>query len=173
MPKLLGLVLVCGALSAGCDDDDDDGNGGPPGGFVAIDAAPAGGLVFAVMLTADVEVPVCPAARPTAQGVALIRLAVDDAAFTIEDLRWTSLSTAVIAAHIHWGPPGVAGPIVFPLDIDQPVNERFTATEYPDPVPAGAPPDFASFVAELRAGNTYVNVHTGACMPGEIRGQIR
>ncbi|TAH39402.1 MAG: CHRD domain-containing protein [Planctomycetota bacterium] len=64
------------------------------------------------------------------------------------------------AAHIHMGAPGVNGSILFTL--------------------AGGPSDWegrtvpltAGEVADLRAGNMYVNVHTSAHPNGAIRGQL-
>jgi hypothetical protein len=68
----------------------------------------------------------------------------------------------------------VTGPAVFSLDDDftQPINRTFTAADYPDPPPDGAPETWEAFVAQMRAGNTYVNLHTAACPMGEIRDQI-
>ena len=36
-----------------------------------------------------------------------------------------------------------------------------------------APGEFDDLVRAIRAGVTYVNVHTATSLPGEIRGQIR
>ncbi|MEZ4709456.1 MAG: CHRD domain-containing protein [Caldilineaceae bacterium] len=71
---------------------------------------------------------------------------------------------SVTASHIHIGAPGVAGPVVInllngaPLAPDTPVSGSATVTP--------------TQVAELKAGNYYVNVHTVANPAGEIRGQI-
>lgn len=65
-----------------------------------------------------------------------------------------------VAAHIHQAPPGVIGGIVFPFDSPE---SPITATWELDP----------DDVAQLLAGNLYVNVHTPEHMNGEIRGQIR
>ncbi|WP_136418705.1 CHRD domain-containing protein [Herbaspirillum sp. ST 5-3] len=66
------------------------------------------------------------------------------------------------AAHIHQGPPGTAGPIVFPLSETIPGSGIWTthATLTDDQVNT------------LRSGNYYFNVHSAAFPNGEIRGQI-
>jgi hypothetical protein len=62
--------------------------------------------------------------------------------------------------HIHRGAPGVNGPIVFDLgDPESPVLATWTGMSPAD-------------VADLLAGNLYVNIHTGGRPGGEIRGQI-
>jgi hypothetical protein len=70
------------------------------------------------------------------------------------------------AAHIHIGPPGENGPIVFPLysgsgpfDEDHPISGTITL-------------DDMEQVNNLLAGNYYVNVHTETYPDGEIRGQL-
>lgn len=63
--------------------------------------------------------------------------------------------------HIHRGAPGVNGPIAF--DLGDPSSSPVTAT-WTSMTPAD--------VAELLAGNLYVNIHTAGRPSGEIRGQI-
>ena len=71
-------------------------------------------------------------------------------------------------AHIHAAATGVNGSIVFPfpnppLIFDQATaaDDRFTETYR-----------FGDFLADLRAGGLYVNVHSAAFPGGELRGQI-
>ena len=80
----------------------------------------------------------------------------------------------VTQAHIHAGSAGEAGPVVVPLfaadgsasTID--VSGSFGAADLGGPY-AGDP---AGFVGAMNDGTLYVNVHTEANPPGEIRGQI-
>lgn len=71
----------------------------------------------------------------------------------------------VIGAHIHQGPVGVNGPVVFSL-IDS--GETLAVN---DPVGGG---EFLSAenVVDLLTGYHYINVHTDSYPNGEIRGQI-
>ncbi len=84
--------------------------------------------------------------------------------------------TAATAAHIHVGAADESGPVVVPLfaaadgsvdSID--VSSTAGAADLVGPF-AGDP---LGFVTALLAGNLYVNVHTMANPPGEIRGQIQ
>ncbi|HVS13692.1 MAG TPA: CHRD domain-containing protein [Thermoanaerobaculia bacterium] len=64
-----------------------------------------------------------------------------------------------IAAHIHLGAPGVAGPVILPLgDGASPIQAQLELTP--------------EEVADYLIGSYYVNVHTGANPEGEIRGQV-
>jgi hypothetical protein len=115
----------------------------------------------------------CPASGPNAMGAATVTIAVDGSSVTAT-VTYSGLSGDPTAAHIHSGVPGVAGPVVLPFSapLTSPFSKTFTATDYV--AAAGAPPDFAAFVTALRGGGTaYVNVHTAACKPGEIRGDIQ
>jgi hypothetical protein len=88
----------------------------------------------------------------------------------------------VIQAHIHMAPIGVNGPVVAWLYPSGPpamlIEGRFngvlaegviTATNLVGPL-AGA--SLEDLIDAIRAGNTYVNVHTVQFPGGEIRGQI-
>ena len=68
-----------------------------------------------------------------------------------------------IAAHIHVGAPGQAGPPIITLDKGAdglwsvPAGSKFTAEQ----------------LASFKAGNLYVNVHSAEHKPGEIRAQLK
>jgi hypothetical protein len=89
----------------------------------------------------------------------------------------------VLMAHIHVAPPGVNGPVVVWLYPEGPPPQlipgrfdgvlatgTFTADDLVGPL-AGMTLD--DLIAEMTAGNTYVNVHTSQFPGGEIRGQIK
>ena len=122
-------------------------------------------------LTTSDEVPVCPAAASGAQGTGNVTLSPDESSLTAT-VNYSGLSGPATAAHIHAGKAGAAGPVVLPFsgDLTSPINRTFTAADYV--AAPNAPPDFASFVQSLKTGGAYVNVHTAACKPGEIRGQV-
>lgn len=70
-----------------------------------------------------------------------------------------ALPSGAIAAHVHRGAAGVNGPVVFGLTFAGGVlSGTFT-------------PSVAD-LADLRAGNWYVNVHSVAFGGGEVRGQL-
>jgi len=133
----------------------------------------APGKTYTVPLTAAAEAPPCDGASPTASGSATIVVASDDSSISTT-VSYGGLSGEPTAAHIHSGPVGSPGPVVLPFSgtLTSPFGKTFTAKDYV--AASGAPPDWASFVAALKAGNgAYVNVHTAACKPGEIRGEIQ
>lgn len=70
------------------------------------------------------------------------------------------LTGPITAAHLHRGPAGVAGPVVVAL----PIFAGSLDVTLPFP---------AADLANLEAGNFYVNLHTAANPGGEIRGQLR
>ena len=85
----------------------------------------------------------------------------------------------VVGAHIHLAPVGANGPVVAFLFGFEPPGGRVngvlaegTITEA-DLIGPLTSQSIADLVAEMSAGNTYVNVHTIDFPPGEIRGQIR
>jgi hypothetical protein len=87
----------------------------------------------------------------------------------------------VTQAHIHLAPAGENGPVVVFLFgfVDGGVTQNGVLAEgtitEADLIPRpgiGFDGTLESLLAEMHAGNAYVNVHTVAYPPGEIRGQI-
>ena len=90
----------------------------------------------------------------------------------------TDASANLIAAHLHFGPRGEAGPIVVPLcsaqttpcqTEGQVVQGSFTAQQFEGPF---ANDDLQRLIDEARAGMVYVNVHSTKYPGGEARGQL-
>ncbi|MGH8936840.1 MAG: choice-of-anchor L domain-containing protein [Acidimicrobiia bacterium] len=83
----------------------------------------------------------------------------------------------VVAAHIHCGDPGVAGPVGVTLFAGGPTSEdgilAQTSVTAPDEGNDCGWATLADVLDALRAGDTYVNVHTQANPGGEIRGQVQ
>lgn len=126
----------------------------------------------------------------SSEGRGRFRAVIDEDAQTITySLAYSGTGSDVTQAHIHFGKFFVAGGIsVFlcsnlgngPAGTQAcPLREgEVTGVLTPASVigPAGqgiAAGEFAEFIAAIRAGNTYANVHTTAFPGGEIRGQIR
>jgi hypothetical protein len=140
---------------------------------------------FRARLSGQAEVP--PVASQ-AEGQALFQLSHDG-----ETLRYRLMVRNIVdvtQAHIHCGPRGENGPVVVFLYPDAPPAELIpglfngilaqgTRTDAhiiprPDsPECPGGVANLAELIAQMRSGNTYVNVHTLANPAGEIRGQIR
>jgi hypothetical protein len=86
------------------------------------------------------------------------------ATLTGTTLKWTltfgHLSGPAMAAHVHTGARGVSGPVIIPLcgPCHSPLSGSATPT--------------AVQIAALKAGKTYVNVHTAKNPGGEVRGQV-
>ena len=81
------------------------------------------------------------------------------------------------AAHIHVGAPGQPGPIVAPLPSSRSQRSRSGEVELqgrvrPSDLTGPLAGNWIGFVAALRTGGLYVNLHTEAHPGGEIRGQI-
>jgi hypothetical protein len=142
-------------------------------GAVAVMALVLAGLALAAVqkdtyrvsarLNARSEVPkptgVPAAATGSFTGTA-VELANDKGRITWK-LTFSHLSGAAIAAHIHLGKPGKAGPVVLalcgPCKSGQKGTGRLTHAQ----------------LSRLEAGGGYVNVHTAKNAGGEIRGQLR
>lgn len=122
-----------------------------------------------------------PPVQTLAQGQAHFRLSASGDA--IEYKLIVANIEDVLMAHIHMEAPGVNGPIVVwlypPAPPPQLIPGRFdgvlaegtfTAANLMGPLSGMS---LADLVAAMRAGNTYVNVHTLDNPGGEVRGQIR
>ena len=139
-----------------------------PGALPMANADERTRATFVAHLSAKNEVPACPAGvESRARGVAVIRI---DAA-TGEIRYWVVARNlpATIAgspgAHIHGQLPGQeTGPIV--LHFERTGRDRGL-------VAAGTAknPELAAAIL-ANPGSYYVNVHTTACPPGTVRGQL-
>ena len=77
------------------------------------------------------------------------------------------------AAHIHLGGTKEAGPVMIAIATKQfslPKKGRLTSKQFTKVTGAST---FSAAVKAIRAGKTYVNIHTAKDPGGEIRGQIR
>ncbi len=152
----------------------------------AVTVAAGDGNNFVAPLEAEQEVP------PTdsnAVGVATFQLSADGTELSFS-LVVANIEN-VVASHIHIAPESVNGPVVAFLYGNAPpgggrtngvlATGTITAASLIGPM-AGHP--LSDLIAEMQAGNAYVNVHTndGVAPPntgpgdfpgGEIRGQIR
>ena len=103
-------------------------------------------------------------------------------------------ATPIFMAHIHLGPVGANGPVLFWLYGDpslDPLNSPVPPSQFPvndgpftgqvsgvltaadfDPDPTQGVRTFEEASQNILAGNTYTNVHTIQYPQGEIRGQI-
>ena len=105
-------------------------------------------------------------------------------------LSYADFPTAVTQSHVHFGSPAQAGGISFFLCTNL-GNAPAGVTVQACPAAPGtisgtikpgdvigpnaqgiAPGEFAEIVKAIRAGATYVNIHTAAFPPGEARAQL-
>jgi len=115
------------------------------------------GLVVGAKLTVGQEVP-RPSGAQGANGAFTGRLVGSRISWT---LTFRGLTGQAIQSHIHIGRPGVAGPVA--VTLCGPCRSGRS----------GAATLTAQQLRELKAGRTYVNVHTTRNGAGEIRGQVR
>jgi CHRD domain-containing protein/PEP-CTERM motif-containing protein len=133
------------------------------GAFLALLSLPALAnlITFDAALSGANETP--PNASP-ATGFG--RVVLDDVTDMITvDLNWSGLSAPATAAHIHCcAPPGTPAGVLFPLSgVPAATAGAIPEQTFPITVPE---------IAELVAGNMYMNVHTSVFPGGEIRGQL-
>jgi hypothetical protein len=88
-------------------------------------------------------------------------------------LSATGLSGKPQAAHIHLGKVGQAGGVMIAIStkpFSLPKSGKLTAKQFSA---TGSATTFSKALKAIRAGNTYVNIHTKKDPGGEIRGQIK
>jgi hypothetical protein len=127
---------------------------------------------FRTHLSGDEEVP---PVETRAQGQAVVR--VDRDASELEFELIVANIDDVVAAHIHCAPDGVNGPVGVTLFEGGPVSSSGVLAEgtitAPDEGNACGWESVADVQQAMANGFAYVNVHTLAHPPGEIRGQLR
>jgi hypothetical protein len=133
-------------------------------------------VVVSAQLSGGNEVPP-PTQATGAHGNA--RVFVDRAAGRITyQVNVYNLPTGLTGAHIHVGPAGSNGPIIFDfrpqqlgISNDFSLSGTLTAADL-RPNAATGINSFEDAIFAIAAGVTYVNVHTQAVPSGEIRGQL-
>jgi hypothetical protein len=100
-----------------------------------------------------------PAVTTEAKGIAIITVGPD------KSVQGSVRTSAIVAtmAHIHMAEPGKNGPVIIPLT-------KTSDSEWS--VPPGAVLTDEQYAA-FKAGSLYVNVHSDAHKPGEIRAQLK
>ena len=120
--------------------------------------ATSGGRAFPVALTGEAE---SPAGDPVGTGTATVRLRAGQGQLCYQ-LAAKNLPAAV-AAHIHKADPGVAGPVVVPLQTPDAAGTSSGCVAVVRTLVAAILADPASY---------YVNVHTAGFPAGAVRGQL-
>jgi hypothetical protein len=156
---------------------------------VAPGQAQKGVNVFTATLAGEHEVPLV-----SSPAVGTFRAVIDETAETVSyELSYSGFTTAVRQAHIHIAQPFASGSIMVWL-CDSAANPA-PATVDVDPCPQGegtvtgtikasdvgtgssaqgvSVGEFAEFIAAIRGGNAYANVHSAQSGGGEIRGQLK
>lgn len=158
---LVALIAAGFGLGvAACGDDDDDGGPTEP------DEPQES--IFEAQLSGDAEVP---PVDTDASGTATFTLTDETVEYEIE----VSNLVDVVAAHIHVGTAAENGPIavgLFASEEPQTIQSgvlaqgQFTASDVQGDFTLG------QVLNLMESGGAYVNVHTTANPPGEIRGQL-
>lgn len=136
--------------------------------FAAPGIALAAGHGFTAELTTAEEVP--PVAVPS-EGSGSATATINDNDSIDYEVEYADLTGAPVAAHIHFGAVGVAGPVMLGL-AQGPSPFSGTLTEADFMPVDGGPQTYEEGLEAIRDGMTYVNVHTERNGAGEIRGQL-
>ena len=158
---LLAVTLVA-LLVAADDDDDDDGRSDRR---------------FRAVLTGDQEVPDPVETDTTGRATFKANRAETKIEFKLK-IRRADDVLAVAGGHIHCAPAGSNGPVVAflagavpPAGFDGKVEIKATLTDA-SVLPTDCGSNIAEVLEAMRAGDTYVNIHSAGNPAGEIRGQI-
>lgn len=147
----LSTIVSAAALAAAC------GSSGPATNFSAT-------------LTGSSEVP---ANTSTATGKATFTLSGTTVNYTI---TYTGLSGPPAASHMHVGASTTpSGPVVIPFSgLPTTTSGTFSGSFTQADIKVQTSPAIVTLddlLGQMRAGNTYTNIHTSANPGGEIRGQ--
>lgn len=117
---------------------------------------------FRAVATAGAEVPKPTGVKAGARGTFDLTKTESSGTFSIAwTLGFKSLTGRAAAAHIHRGKVGKAGPVLVSLCGPCRSGQK------------GKAKISKSVAAAIKAGTTYVNIHTAKNAAGEIRGQIK
>ena len=117
---------------------------------------------FRALATPGAEVPKPKGVKVGAGGTLYLTKTESSGSFSIAwTLSFRNLTGRAAAAHIHRGKVGKAGPVLVSLCGPCRSGQK------------GKAKISKSVAAQIKAGTTYVNVHTKKNAAGEIRGQIR
>lgn len=172
----LGTLLLAATLAVSCADQNPKPTA-PETDATAARATASGHRYFIAALRGASEVP---PVTTDAVGSAGVMVNADGQGLTYMIL--VGRIDNVRMAHIHLGPPGANGPVVAWLYPPSPppalipgesngvlAEGVITAANLVGPL-TGQP--ISALIEQIRAGNTYVNVHTQQNPGGEIRGQL-
>ena len=118
--------------------------------------------VYPVYLSPEQEVP---PVMTGATGTANVRVRADNSAVVVEGFAH-NLTGEITGAHIHKAAAGANGDVVKPLTV---TGNRYAITWTTNDAENPLTPEL---LADLMAGNLYINVHTSVNPSGEVRGQI-
>jgi hypothetical protein len=158
MKRLLSLCAVAAAF-----------------GLYAAPASAQNPIALEATLLGSAETP-APGVATGASGTAsvVVDVAAQELSVTLNVFNIPSPTTA---SHIHVGPPGIAGPVIinFPIPTgrtgDISITFRVGASSF-RPNAVWGILTMSDIIQAILSGNAYVNVHTVANGPGEIRGQL-
>ena len=133
-------------------------------GILAVGApAFAGGRPLSATLTGAAEVPGPGDADASGAASVTLNEGQGEVCFSLD---WAGIDGTVVAAHIHVGPAGVAGPVVVPL-----FAGAFSGTGSASACVSGVSEELIKAIRQDPAGY-YVNIHSTVFPAGAVRGQL-
>jgi hypothetical protein len=140
--------------------------------LLAAASANAATITFDAILQGSNEVPPT-SSTATGNGMFTFDTVADDIMYT---LSYSGLTSDATAAHIHFGPVGVSGPVILPFTpsptgTSGTISGVLTAADLINQGTSGIT-TFTDILNAAMAGDLYSNVHTGNFPAGEIRGQL-